>query len=375
MRRIAFLTATRAEYGKIKSIMKLINEREEFTLSIFVTGMHMLREFGNTYYEIIKDGFEDIWLDHDYQYNKKMAPTLAHVVLSFSKFVEEEKPDMIVVHGDRLDALAGAIVGSFNNILVAHIEGGELSGTIDETIRHAISKLSHIHLVSNEEARCRLIQLGEDGSHIYVIGSPDIDIMLSKTLPSMREVCKRYGIRSDNVAIMAYHPVITELEALAENINTVIDALRQSGDSFVIIKPNNDPGNEVIREAYQGLAGDERFRILSSLRFEYFLSLLKNSKYIIGNSSAGIREACVYGIPAIDIGTRQQSRYSIEKLKNIMHCDHNVLQITTCMNNVEKHRVTSSVFGDGNSANLFYDILHTDIWDTPVQKKFVDMEM
>ena len=359
----------------MKSIMKMIYSRDDFNLSIFVTGMHMLKEFGNTYYEIIKDGFENITLDHSYQYTHNMTFSLAHVMLSFSKFVEEEKPDMIVVHGDRLDALAGAIVGCFNNILVAHIEGGELSGTIDETIRHAISKLSHIHLVANEEARQRLIQLGEPKEQVFVIGSPDIDIMYSDNLPSTKKVYERYNIQNDKIAIMAYHPVVTEMELLSDNINQVVTALIQSEDSYVVIMPNNDPGNEIIRKAYERLEGNKRFRILPSLRFEYFLSLLKSAKYIIGNSSVGIREACVYGIPAIDIGTRQQGRYSMEILKNTMHCEHESDQILECIRSIEQHRIPNSYFGDGNSAKMFYDILLSDVWNTAIQKKFVDMEM
>jgi UDP-N-acetylglucosamine 2-epimerase (hydrolysing) len=335
----------------------------------------MLKEFGNTYYEIIKDGFDNITLDHEYVYSPKMTVSLAHVIMSFSRFVEEENPDMIVVHGDRLDALAGAIVGCFNNILVTHIEGGELSGTIDETIRHAVSKLSHIHLVANEEAKQRLVQLGEPEKQIFSIGSPDIDIMYSDKLPTMEKVCAHYNIKSTEIAIMLYHPVATEIESLLENINTVIDALKQSGDSFVIIAPNNDPGNEIIRKSYETLEGDERFRILPSLRFEYFLSLLKHAKYIIGNSSAGIREACVYGIPAIDIGSRQLNRYSTEIIKNTMHCEHKTEQILDCIRRRKEHLIPCSYYGNGNSAEKFYDVLLSDIWNMTTQKQFIDMEI
>nr|WP_206513225.1 UDP-N-acetylglucosamine 2-epimerase [Vibrio alfacsensis] len=158
-----------------------------------------------------------------------MDIVLSKTIQGLSDYVQDLKPDMIVVHGDRVEALAGAIVGSLNNILVAHIEGGEVSGTIDELIRHSVSKMSHLHFVSNDFARKRLIQLGECESSIFVIGSPDLDIMKSKELPSLLDVKDRYDIDFDKYSILMYHPVTTALNELGENIHEVVSGVIDSG--------------------------------------------------------------------------------------------------------------------------------------------------
>ena len=168
---------------------------------------------------------------------------------------------MIVIHGDRLEALAGAIVGSFNNILVSHIEGGELTGTIDESIRHAVSKLSHIHFVSNDDAKKRLIQMGEIEERIFVIGSPDIDIMMKKDLPTREELIEYYDINFEKYAILIFHPVTTELEYLENQTTEMVGAVIDSKRNYVVIYPNNDPGSDIIMKAYGKLENNQNFKL------------------------------------------------------------------------------------------------------------------
>jgi len=223
---------------------------------------------------------------------------------------------LIVVHGDRAEALAGAIGGVTNNIFVAHIEGGELSGTIDGIFRHAISKLADFHFVANKSARNRLLQLGEDESMVYEIGSPDIDVMLSDTLPNLETVKNRYEINFDEYGILLFHPVTNELKTIRNQAREIVDSLQEVNENFIVIRSNNDPGSDYIFREFSKLQGP-RFAHIPSMRFEYFLTLLKNAKYIIGNSSAGIREAPIYGVPTIDIGTRQNGRDSGESISNI----------------------------------------------------------
>jgi len=169
-KRIVFLTGTRADFGKLKSLIAITQNSQRYDVHIFVTGMHMHSLYGATVDEIKKSGFKNIYqyINHDVMHT--MDKTLAKTVDGFSHYIAEINPDLIVVHGDRVEALAGAIVGSLNNILVAHIEGGEISGTVDEVIRHAVSKMSHVHLVAHKEAKKRLIQLGELESSIYILG-------------------------------------------------------------------------------------------------------------------------------------------------------------------------------------------------------------
>ncbi len=160
-KKIVFLTGTRADFGKLKSLLNQIVPHAEFDVHIFVTGMHMLSKYGSTYIEVERNKFPNIYKFINQNHSDNMDVVLGKTIAGFSDYISETKPDLIVVHGDRVEAMAGAIVGSLRNIKVAHIEGGEVSGTIDEVIRHSVSKLSHVHFVANEEAKNRLIQLGE----------------------------------------------------------------------------------------------------------------------------------------------------------------------------------------------------------------------
>lgn len=374
-KRVLFITGTRADYGKIKSLMKRMDASPEYEVYVYVSGMHLLAKYGSTYKEVLKDKYQNVHVAFGQQYTQNMSYNMGNVLMSLSAYVEQVSPDMILVHGDRIDALAGAVTGALNNILVAHIEGGEISGTIDDSIRHAVSKFAHLHFVCNEEAKNRIIQLGEPQENIYVIGSPDIDVMMGEELPDIEEVKQYYDIEFDKYGIFMYHPVTTEVDELQEHMDEIVAALKASQKKFVVIYPNNDLGTDIIlRKIGRELEGEENFRVFPSIRFEYFLTLLKKASVIIGNSSAGIRESGVYGIPAIDIGTRQQGRYSIRKLKNIQHVTENRDEILEAIENVGKYQVQCQSFGKGNSTELFLNVLGKQkIWNSDVQKKFIDL--
>ena len=373
-KKILFLTGTRADYGKIKPLLKALENDNRFELFIYVAGMHLQHKFGSTYNEVIKDGYKNIYIAFGLTHTANMAINLGNVITNFSGYVENLRPDLIVVHGDRIEALAGAVVGALNNVLVGHIEGGEVSGTIDESIRHAVSKLAHVHFVSNDEAKKRLIQLGEDNNNVYVIGSPDIDVMLSGNLPDIEFVKNHYGITFDTYGIMMYHPVTTEYNLTAAKVKVVLDAAIKSNKNFIVIFPNNDMGSEFILNEYNRLKGNERFRLFPSIRFEYFLTLLKNAEFMYGNSSAGIRETAVYGVPTIDIGNRQKGRYDLAVLKNIQHAYENDDELCVAINNINAYVYKSNVWGNGNSTDLFMEALSKEeFWNTSIQKKFFDI--
>ena len=376
MKKILFLTGTRADYGKIKSLMKQVKRNPNFELNIFVTGMHMLSKYGLTWKELEKDGFSNLYQYINQQSNSKMDIALSNTILGLSNYVHEMNPDLIVVHGDRLEALAGAIVGAFNNIKVAHIEGGEVSGTIDESIRHSITKLSHIHLVSNEEAKRRVLQLGEGEESIFIIGSPDIDIMMSDELPTIQQVKERYNIDYDSYSICMYHPVTTEKDQLKHHVNSLVNALIKSEKKYIVIYPNNDEGTEIILQEYKRLEGNPNFKVFPSIRFEYFLTLLKNCEFMIGNSSAGVREAGVYGIPSIDIGNRQKNRYNLSKSKSIIHVFEDEFEILQAIEkSTQSFVIPETVFGNGKSDEKFMEIIENDwIWEHRIQKSFIDVE-
>ena len=372
-KKIVFLTGTRADFGKIKSLIQILQNKAEFETHIFVTGMHMQQEYGSTYLEVKKSGFQNIETYENQTHETTMDLTLAKTIGGFSEYIKKIKPNLVIVHGDRVEALAGAIVGSLNNILVAHIEGGELSGTIDELIRHSVSKLSHIHFVSNKEAKRRLRQMGELPTTIFEIGSPDIDIMLSKKLPKIKVVKEYYEICFENYGVVMFHPVTTEIDNLLIHIQNLVKALIKSHKNYVVIYPNNDLGSSIIINEYMKLLKNSNFRILPSLRFEYFLTLLKNADFIIGNSSAGVREAPYYNIPTINIGSRQNNRVKDGSILNIGYSEHHILKAIITLNEISKNDNDKHSFGGGKSDELFYEILkNVQLWKINNQKQFKD---
>lgn len=372
MKKVLFLTGTRADFGKLKSLIYKVEVCKSMEAHIFVTGMHMIATYGMTAKEVEKCGFSSIYKFINQNAHDSMDVVLAKTIQGLSDYVKELKPDMIVIHGDRVEAMAGAIVGSLNNILVSHIEGGEVSGTIDELIRHSVSKMSHIHFVSNELAKNRLLQLGEEDRNIYVIGSPDIDVMVSDKLPSLSEAKKRYGIEYDEYSVFMYHPVTTEISDLRDNIAKVVDALIASKLNYIVIFPNNDDGSDIIISELSRLNNMDNFKVFPSVRFECFLTLLKNSRFMIGNSSAGIREVPFYGIPSINLGNRQNNRSSA---KTIINATENKEDILNCIEKVDRYRLEPvKEFGQGNSDQMFIDCLEREeLWATGTQKFFNDI--
>lgn len=371
-KKILFLTGTRADYGKLKSLMVKVESSPDFELNIFVTGMHMMSKYGMTSIEVEKEGFTNIYKYINQNFNDSMDVVLAKTVLGLSDYVKELKPDLIVVHGDRVEAMAGAIVGSLNNILVGHVEGGEVSGTIDELIRHSISKMAHIHFVSNALAKQRLLQLGELESSVFEIGSPDLDVMISSNLPSLEQVRRKYEIPFTDYGVLMFHPVTTELDSLKFEIQSVVDAVIESGKNYVVIYPNNDHGTDIILDEYKRFESLKRIRLFPSIRFEYFLVLLKNSQFMLGNSSAGVREAPFYGLPSINIGSRQNNR-SVSK--SVINVKSDYSEIMSAIDGLTDFTCQPyREFGEGNSDSLFMNVLNNvEIWETSQQKLFNDL--
>lgn len=369
---ILFLTGTRADFGKLKPLMQEISKLEGYECKIFATGMHLLDKYGKTLNEIKKSGFSNIFPYINQVDSEDMEMILANTIKGLSRFLHETKVDLIVVHGDRVEALAGAITGSLRNILVAHVEGGEISGTIDELIRHSISKLSHIHFVATDTARKRLLQLGEKENTIYQIGSPDVDVMLSDNLPNLDDARSRYQIDYANYAIAILHPVTTDEEDIQRsNAEIFVESLIDSQMNYIVIYPNNDSGSSVIFSSYKKLSDCPRIMVFPSLRFEYFLTLLKNAEFILGNSSAGVHEAPIYAVPTINVGTRQENRFSHETIFDTPFDKNKILETISRLNEKPKFEPARD-YGNGKSAESFRNAL-PKIWSISNQKQFKDL--
>lgn len=374
-KKIVFITGTRADFSKIKSLALKVECEKEFQLYIFATGMHLSNHFGLTVREIEKANFSHIYkfINHDRYYQMDLA--LAHTIDGFAKFIAEYRPDLIVVHGDRIEPLAGAVVGALNNILVAHIEGGEVSGTIDDSLRHAISKLSHIHLVNDEVAKNRLLQLGESQESIFIIGSPDLDIIDSTNI-NAESAKKYYDITFEKYAIVLFHPVTTEIASLKHQTDELCAALQMSGRNYIVIYPNNDLGFEKILESYKDLQNLPHFRFFPSIRFEYFIALLKGADFLIGNSSCGLKEAPHLGIPSINIGTRQNKRMGthLQSVINVNTEKSAILETITRVEKLQFKSADSTNLLRPKSSEVFFDLLKSGaFWDLNKQKQFVDL--
>ena len=372
--KIVFVTGTRADFGKLKSLMKRLQNIPEFEIHIFVTGMHMLSKYGYTCDEVEKSGLPNIYKYINQNNSDNMDHILAKTISGLSDYVREILPDLLIVHGDRVEALAGASVGALNNILTGHIEGGEVSGTIDELIRHAVTKMSHIHFVANEAARNRLVQLGENKESIYIIGSPDIDLMNPDSLLPIDKVRSRYEFSYEEYAVLIIHSVTSELDDIHSQIKIIVDEVIDSNLNYIVIFPNNDSGTDTIIKEYERFSCNPKFKVYPSMRFEYFLSLLNNAKFIIGNSSSGVREAPYFGVPTINLGTRQKNRVKCKSVINV--------EIKSGLINDAIGRASSltfeaeKLFGDGNSHQKFYDILTSpNFWSTKTQKYFIDQKI
>ncbi|MBM7771251.1 UDP-N-acetylglucosamine 2-epimerase (hydrolyzing) [Actinokineospora baliensis] len=315
-REVLFVTGTRADFSKLRDIMLAVQSSDHLEARVVVTGMHLLRRYGYTVNEVERVGLRRLHLIPNQVDGEPMALVLANTVQALTRLVHEERPDAIVVQGDRVEALAAALVGSLHNVRVIHIEGGEVSGAIDDSVRHSISKHAHVHLVANATARARLLQLGEEEDRVFVVGSPEIDILTSPDLPTIDEVRARYEIGFDHYGVLVVHPVTTEPGLNAVNAAAVVDAVLAAGGNWVIIDPNNDAGCDEIRKELDRLTGD-RFARLPSMRFEHFVTLMRNADVMLGNSSSGVREAPVVGTRVVNVGTRQRGRTDAEGVVNV----------------------------------------------------------
>ncbi len=368
--RVVFITGTRADFGKLKPVILALQELID--VRVFVTGMHMLSRYGSTYREVLKAGVSQPYLFSNQRAGDPMDYVLARTLQGLGDYLKENQADVVVVHGDRVEAMAGALAGALHNVLVVHIEGGEVSGTVDEHLRHAVTKLSHLHLVANREARRRVIQLGEHPDAVHVTGSPDLDVMSSPELPGLPEVRGRYGIDFPEYGICIFHPVTTEAEAGGRQAQELLAAMEESGRSWVVIYPNNDHGAEAILEAYEPYKDHQRFAFFPSLRFEYFLSLLKHCHLMVGNSSAGVREAPFFGRPVLDVGSRQQNRYSNP---SVVRCEARRESLLSLIRERwGRWAEPSSDFGDGRSTERIVRIfLGMERRTERIQKVFRDI--
>jgi UDP-N-acetylglucosamine 2-epimerase (hydrolysing) len=369
-KKLLFVTGTRADFGKLEPLAKAA-QLAGFEITFFITGMHMMQRYGETRLEVKRFAGAEFIEFVNQREGDALDFILAKTILGFSDFVHERRPDLVVIHGDRVEAMAASIVCAMRYIRSAHIEGGEVSGTIDESIRHCNTKLCATHFVSSEDAKARVLSLGEAPERVFNIGSPELDTHAQPSGVSIEEVKARYAIPFDDFGIVIFHPVTSEVDSMGAQAASLFGCLVQSGKHFVVIAPNNDPGTDDIFAVIEALPKD-RFRLIPSMRFNYFSELMKNAAVMVGNSSAGVREAPFLGLPSLDVGSRQNNRAQADSIICASAFDQRA--ITDFVQSHWSHQPPpNDDFGNGQSAAQFVAVLQTpDYWLQEQQKSFVE---
>lgn len=385
MRRIAILTGSRGDYSIYSSVLDEIDKRQDIEYELIVTGMHLSEKFGRTVKEIKKDkrkiGAEVPMLKYGDTLSG-MVKNTGLAVIGIARALEKISPAVVLVLGDRGEQLAAAIAGAHMNIPVAHLHGGELSGTIDESIRHAITKFSHIHLVATEKSRERLIRLGEIKENIYLVGAPGVDGVKKKVKIKREEIARFFNLDPSHIIILAVqHPVTTEFNSARHNMEIVVDALIELNKQIVWVYPNSDAGHtkmiSILKSKIEKSGKSKIIKICDSLPHELYLSLMKEVAVMIGNSSSGIIEAPSCGIPYVLVGSRQAGREHAASILDVDYCKEEILRAVSIALEDEEFKDTVMTcekpydpFNDADAGKRCAEILATiDISDELLQKR------
>lgn len=362
---VCVVTGTRADYGIYYPLLQKLQEDDSFELKLLVTGMHLSPYYGNTLKEVEKDGFEvaakvDILIQGATGGN--MARSVGLGIMGMTQAFESMNPDLIIVLGDRGEMLAATISASHLNIPVAHIHGGEVSGSIDESVRHAITKLSHLHFTSTTKSAERITKLGEEPWRIHTVGAPRIDTIMNTELPKIQNVFGKYNIEflPNDYLLFVFHPVSTEVHDVGEQVENCMNVLVESKENIIVILPNSDAGNDKIFEVYERFGNNSKFNFITNFSPVDYLTVLKHAKGLVGNSSSGIIEAASFHVPVLNIGTRQNGRdrsanvidVSIEK-EEIAHG----LKKITSEDYKKQMDDVKNIYGDGSASQGIIRVL------------------
>ena len=369
---LLFVTGTRADWGKLEPLAKAAKDNGYY-IDIFVTGMHMLEKYGNTKDQVDRlfDHGWDAGISEFNNHERGTDPTLVGIetMRGLLERINHQKPSALVVHGDRVEAHAACTVAAQQSVICLHIEGGEVSGSIDEQYRHASSIFSTYHFVSSDAAKLRLVNhLGQHPATVFPIGSPELDVHLAGFDVTIEEVKQKHEISFDDFGIVTFHSVVTEADQMSAQAQSLFEFLTESMKNFVVIMPNNDPGSDAIRDVITRLSTD-RFRVLPSMPFKDFSVLMKGCKGVIGNSSAGVRELPFLGVPSLNVGTRQAGRaQGAPSITHVM-ADNKPEVDRFLAQEWGKRYARHEGFGRGQAAKEFVQVLMQDkFWDISLQK-------
>ena len=386
MRKICVVTGTRAEYGLMSRLIRLINDSDKTQLQLIATNMHLSPRFGNTYQEIEADGIK---IDKKVPIIDDNAPdtavetlySMSRALSGFAEAYAELKPDLVVVLGDRYEILAAATAALIERIPVAHLHGGEITeGAYDDAIRHSITKMSHLHFTSTEEYRKRVIQLGEQPERVFNVGALGVENIKKLPLMSKEKIEREIDFEIDgNTILVTYHPVTLGNRTAKEDIDDFIAALEERKDLRVIFTmPNSDTGGQFIVDAINGFVtrNADRAKAYKSLGVLRYLSVMKQVAAVVGNSSSGLLEVPSFGIPTLNIGDRQNGRIAAESVYNCAPDKESVLNGLDKVLSKEFRElayVVRNPYEKANTAEEIFKVISTYPLDGLNQKHFFDI--
>jgi len=363
MRTIAFLTGSRGEWGYLRPILRLIDNDPGLDYQIIATNMHLLPTFGMSVREIEADGFhidERIHMTYDGYTSVTMTKSLATLLIELPTYLQRQKPDILLLAGDRGEQLMGAIAGVHLGIPVAHIQAGELSGNVDGIVRHSITKLAHIHFAANEEFGDRVRKMGEQEFRIFVSGAPLVDELVNGQYTPAEIIRQKYRLdENDKLILTVQHPVTEEEQQAGAQVGETISALVDMNWPTVVVYPNGDAGSDEIRTQLARLKRPN-IRMFRNLPRQDYLGLMRMANVMVGNSSSGIMEAPSFGKPAVNVGRRQQGRPQACNVINSGYSKNEILdalRLATSPEFIERARMAVNPYGDGRASERIVGVL------------------
>ncbi|MBI5557290.1 MAG: UDP-N-acetylglucosamine 2-epimerase (hydrolyzing) [Deltaproteobacteria bacterium] len=367
-RKVCIVVFSRANYARIKTVLRSVQKHSDLELLLVVGASALLWRYGNILETVKKDGFEIARTVHsvvDGGTPATMAKSTGLSIIELATTFENLKPDIVLTVADRYETMATAITASYMNITLAHTQGGEITGSIDESVRHSITKLSHIHFPATELAKNRLVKMGEDPDTIFLTGCPSMDILVEENLRLKADFLDKYSGSQKKIdlekpyLLVLQHPVTTEYGQGLKQINQTLQAVKNIDMQTIWLWPNADAGTDEIAKGLRVFKDEDRDgKILFFLNFtpEDYAKILANAACIIGNSSSGIREGSFLGVPAVNIGTRQNSR---ERGKNTIDVKHDIKEIEDAIRKQLKHGPYDPeyLYGSGNAGERIAEVL------------------
>jgi len=369
-RKICVVVTARPSYARVKTALQAIQDHPNLVLQLVVAGSVLLDKYGNAVSVIEKDGFkicEKVYNVLEGETPTVMAKTTGLALMELANVFYNLKPDVVVSIADRFETIATSIAASYQNITLAHIQGGEVTGNIDEKVRHANTKLADIHLVASEDAEQRVIKMGEDSDYVINTGCPSMDLAKEVSLrPELDfDPLEKYGGVGEigdwqsGYLVVMQHPVTTEYIDARKHVEATLKAIEMLGMPTFWFWPNVDAGADGTSNgirAYRELHNPKNIRFFKNMEPHDFLRLIKNSKALIGNSSVGIRECSFLGVPVVNIGTRQNAR---ERGVNVIDCDYDSDAIVQAVQThlQHGHYEPSYIYGDGCAGEKIADVL------------------